>query len=439
MENANPWKRAQTQLKQVAKNIAIDPFLLAMLLEPQRVVEVSVPIRTNGHFSVFSGYRVQHNNILGPYKGGIRYHQNVTLDEVKALAFWMTMKNAVVDVPFGGGKGGITINPKLLSETDLEALTRFFTRSLTDVIGATKDVPAPDVNTNPKVMEWIVDEYGKQVKSQKSKGEITNGELLAVVTGKPIEKGGSEGRTEATGYGGAQVLLTILKRLNKDKKGLTVAVQGFGNVGRYVAFFLQQEGFRIVALSDSKGGMYIPEGIPDIENVAACKSQKGHLAGCYCVGTVCDLKNKKILKGKDISSEELLTLPVDILIPSALENVITKSNAGKIQAKLILEMANGPTTTQAEPILNKRGTIVIPDILANAGGVATSYFEWYQNMNNEKWKKEAVLTKLKEKMIAATNEVFDTHKKEHVTLREAAYMLALKRIEKQWRSSNKIS
>ncbi len=433
MENTNPWKRAQGQLKQVAKKLALDPLLVTALLEPKRVIEVAIPLKTNnGHTSVFSGFRVQHNNILGPYKGGIRYHQSVNLDEIKALAFWMTMKNAVVDVPFGGGKGGITIDPKTLSEKELEELTRLFTRRLVNVIGPTIDVPAPDVNTNPKVMGWIVGEFAKDAKDS---GKFTKGELLAVGTGKPLDKGGSQGRTEATGLGGVYVLLTILKKLGRNSKGLTVAVQGFGNVGKYVSYFLQKEGLRIVALSDSKGGMYVPGGIPNVEDVASCKTEKGYLAGCYCVGAVCDLKNKNILGGKDISSEELLTLPVDILIPSALENVITKNNADKIQAKIILEMANGPTTAEADPILKKRGITVIPDILANTGGVATSYFEWYQNMHNEKWTKEEVFAKLRKKMVVATNEIFKTYKNERVTLREAAYMLALKRIEKKWKNN----
>jgi len=439
MNNENPWIRAKQQLTQASEKLGLDKLLFSILSEQDRIIEVSLPIQLgNGSIKVFRGYRVQHSNIQGPYKGGLRYHPKVDMDEVKALAFWMTMKNAVIGVPFGGAKGGIALDPKSLSEIELEKLTRQFTRRLLDVIGAYKDIPAPDMNTNSKIMGWIADEYEKQFKVQSpiqsgTKFKVSENELQAVVTGKPLEKGGSEGRTQATGYGGAQVLMSMLKKLGKSPKGLTVAIMGFGNVGRYIAHFLQIEGFKIVALSDSRGGIYVPFGIEDTEEVNRCKEEKGFLSGCYCVGSVCDFKNKKKLGGRDIKPEELLELPVDILVPAALENVITHENADKIKASIILELANGPTTLEADKILNKKGVIMIPDILANSGGVATSYFEWYQNLHNEHWAEDEVLKKLKEKMETALQEVYEVSLEYKATLREAAYILALKRIEKIWK------
>ncbi|MBI2028225.1 MAG: Glu/Leu/Phe/Val dehydrogenase [Candidatus Levybacteria bacterium] len=422
MVNNNPWKRAQKQLRKAARYIKLDPLTLAKLSNPDRVVEVSLPIKLgSGEIKVFQGYRVQHNNIRGPYKGGLRYHQKVDMDEVKALAFWMTIKNAVVNVPFGGGKGGIAVDPKTLEELELEKLTRQFTRKIADFIGPQKDVPAPDVNTNPKIMSWIKNEYSN----------LTGQDSPAVVTGKPIEDGGSQGRTEATGLGGVYALLTVLSKLGKDPKGMSVAIQGFGNVGSFLAKFLQKEGFKVVALSDSKGGIYIPDGIRDIDEVKRCKEEKGLLAGCYCVGSVCDLKNMKNLGGKNIEADKVLTLPVDIIVPAALENSITKENAEKITAKIILEMANGPTTLEADEILQKKDVVVIPDILANSGGVAVSYFEWYQNLNSKHWGKEEVFKKLREKMEKATGKVLDTSNKYGVSLREAAYIVALNRIQEK--------
>ena len=405
MTESNVWLRTQDQLKKIADKISLDPSLLTRLLEPDRIVEVNLPFKNTN----IKGYRIQHNNIRGPYKGGLRYHPNVSMDEVKALAFWMTMKNAVIDVPFGGGKGGITIDPKTLSEAELEKLTRDFTQKLADVIGPQKDVPAPDVNTNPKIMSWIVSEYEK----------ITGDKSHAVVTGKPIETGGSQGRTEATGLGGTYALMAYLSQINKSSKGLTVAVQGFGNVGKYVAKFLQENGFKVVALSDSKGGIYIKEGIPDIEEVDKYKESTGLLTGC------CG-------KGSDIKPGDILTLPVDIIVPSALENVITQENAGNIKASIILEMANGPTTQEADEILKQKNITVIPDILANSGGVAVSYFEWYQNIHNEIWSKEEVFKKLKAKMNKAVESVYDISAEQGLSLRDSAYILALKRIESKW-------
>lgn len=418
----NPWERAKSQLKKAASHLLMDELLTTKLLNLDRTVEVSMPMKMDdGTVRIFQGFRVQHNNIKGPYKGGLRYHADVDMDEVRALSLWMTMKNAVIDVPFGGAKGGIHVDPKKLSEKELETLTREFTRKLFPVIGSHLDIPAPDVNTNSKIMEWIVDEYAK----------VNGKEDLGVVTGKPISKGGSQGRTEATGLGGSFALQTILKNLNKNSKGMTVAVQGFGNVGSFVARYLQEAGFKIVALSDSKGGLYVPDGIDDIDAVEKCKRDSGFLAGCYCVGSVCDISNREKMKGKSISSSEVLELPVDIIVPSALENSITKENAQSIKARIILEMANGPTTLEADEILNEKGVIIIPDILANSGGVAVSFFEWYQNIHNEKWTKEEVFAKLKKKMELSAENIFQTSLEYKVSLREAAYIMALKRLENE--------
>jgi glutamate dehydrogenase/leucine dehydrogenase len=428
MKQHNPWKRAKTQLQNAAQIAKIDPLLLAELLEPEKTVTVSLPFKKdNGNIAATNGYRVQHNSILGPYKGGLRYHADVAMDEVKALAFLMTMKNALVDVPLGGAKGGITIDPKQLSANELEQLTRLFTRRLGQNIGPLIDIPAPDVNTNAKIMAWIADEHKNLAKG-------TPGKHHAVVTGKPVEHGGSLGRTEATGLGGSYVLLEMLKKLKKDKRQMTVAVQGFGNVGRYIAQYLQQAGCKIVALSDSKGGIYIPDGIDDIEQVQRCKEMKGMIAGCYCLGSVCDITYKTSLRGQDMKPEEILELPVDIVIPAAMENVITDKNAGKIKASVVLEMANTPTTLEADEILNKRGITVIPDILSNAGGVVVSYFEWYQNMHEEKWSQRKVFVKLRTAMNTAADEVNKTKDYYQISLREAAYVVALKRLEKSYRS-----
>jgi glutamate dehydrogenase/leucine dehydrogenase len=271
-------------------------------------------------------------------------------------------------------------------------------------------------------MSWIVDEYGKAAGKHHP----------AVVTGKKVEHGGSEGRTEATGYGGVYALLSILKHLGKKPEELTVAVQGFGNVGQYAIEELQAQGFKVVAASDSKGGLYIPDGLPPVEQLVKCKQDTGFLAGCYCVGSVCDIKNKQAVGGQDIAAEDVLTLPVDIIVPAALENTLTRENAPDVTASIVLELANGPTTEDADAILKDKGILVIPDILANAGGVTTSYFEWYQNMHNEKWSKEEVLNKLREKMTEAADHIYQLAQEKNVTLREAAYISALKRIEAKY-------
>lgn len=419
---SNPWNRTRAQLKNAAKKISLDPLLVKKLLNPDRIVEVSLPIEMDDKkIKIFRGYRVQHNNIRGPYKGGLRYHQHVDMTEVKALAMLMTLKNAVIDVPFGGAKGGISVNPKKLSSNELEMLTREFTRKLAPIIGPSIDVPAPDVNTNPTIMKWIVDEYSKEVGKEE----------LAVVTGKPIEIGGAEGRTEATGLGGSFVLQEIINKLGKKPADLTVAIQGFGNVGFFIAKFLHEAGFKIVAISEENGGIYIPTGIENIYTLYKCKEEKGFIAGCYCAGSVCDLNNKEKLGVHDIKAAEVLELPVDIIVPAALGNAITTENVHKIKAKIVLEMANGPTTSKADEILKQKDVLVIPDILANAGGVAVSYFEWYQNMHKEKMTKNEVFKKLEIKMKSAVDEVYKTAKKYNVDLRQASYIVALERLKEK--------
>lgn len=433
----DPFKSALSQLNSAATLIKLDPKILQALSSPMKIIEVDIPVEMDsGQEKLFKGYRVQFNNWLGPYKGGLRYHPRVDLDEVKALAFWMMIKNALIDVPFGGGKGGIEVDPKKLSQKELENLTRVFARALAPNIGPKIDVPAPDVNTNSLIMDWFQDEYVKNLKSQMSnvKSDLTKDQLKAVVTGKSIENGGSEGREEATGLGGFIILEELIKRMELKKpirqaqgRPLTVAIQGFGNVGSHIAKLLFENGFKIIALSDSKGAIYdeSKDGF-NIDLVDECKKEKGYISDCYCIGSVCDRADKF---GAAISNEELLELDVDILIPAALENVINSNNASKIKAKIILEMANGPTTSEADEILNKSGIIIVPDVLANSGGVSVSYFEWFQNLNNERWSLEKVNNKLRGKMVKAFAKVWETSKEKNVSLRVAAFILALEKLK----------
>jgi glutamate dehydrogenase/leucine dehydrogenase len=416
----NCWKETQKHLKKASDLISLDPLLLTKLQNPDRVVELSIPVITDsGKIKNYKGFRVQHNNLLGPYKGGLRFHKEVDMNEVKSLAFLMTIKNAIVDIPFGGAKGGICLDPRKISKKELEELSREFTRKLSPIIGPHMDVPAPDVNTNSQIMDWITDEYSKFV------GKKT----LGVVTGKSLENGGSEGRTVATGLGGSFVLKRILKKLGYDPKGMTVAIQGFGNVGRHIAESLHKEGFKIVALTEENGGFYIPDGIEDIGVVQKCKEKRGFVKDCYCVKNVCDIENRKTLKAKELKADEVLELPVDIIVPAAMGNAITSENVGKIKAKIVLEMANEPLSSKADEVLTEKGKIVIPDILANSGGVAVSYFEWFQNINKEKWSEKAVLEKLKKKMEIASDLVYETSIKYKTNLRVAAYIVALKKLE----------
>ena len=407
---------ALRQLKKAVSFSDVDPNFINLLSLPERTITVTFPLKKDsGQVEMMKGYRVQYNNILGPYKGGLRFHPRVDMDEVSALGFWMMIKNAIADVPFGGGKGGIEVDPKNLSEKELERLTREFTKKLAPNIGPDIDVPAPDVNTKAKIMDWIENEYSKVV------GKPTP----AVVTGKSIKNKGSKGREAATGLGGFFVLERLVKKL-RMKKPLTVAIQGFGNVGGNLSKILYDNGYKVVALADVKGGICNSdeEGF-NIDLVKKCREEKGFLAGCYCVGSVCDLARKY---DGVINNEQLLELEVDILIPAALENVINKKNAKNIKAKIVFEMANGPTTYEADQILNKKGILVVPDVLANSGGVTVSYFEWYQNVHEESWDLEKVNNKLKEKMEKAFEDVWEIHKNKKVNFRTAAYILALKRL-----------
>ncbi|MCL4339370.1 Glu/Leu/Phe/Val dehydrogenase [Patescibacteria group bacterium] len=432
MDNGNnPFENALRQLDKALRHLKLTKFQTERLRNSEKVITVNFPVKMDdGEKRIFHGFRVQHNSARGPYKGGIRFHHQVDMNEVKALAFWMAIKCAVADIPMGGGKGGVEVDPKLLSPKELENLSRAYARAISKDIGPEVDVPAPDVNTTPQIMKWMVDEYIKQV--TKNKQQITKKEkskLMGTFTGKPLEAGGSLGRTEATGRGGSYVLLSLLKKLNlkgRYGKELTVAVQGFGNVGFYIAKFLSEAGMRVVALSDSRGGIVVKNMEKDGFNpdlVLSCKKEKGKLESCYCVGTVCDLR-----KGNIVSNEELLELPVDILIPAALENQLTQENARRIKAKVVLEMANGPTSPDADEVFFKNGITVVPDVLANSGGVTVSYFEWEQNLAGEKWSEKDVNAKLKRKMEAAFEKVYETSKRYKTDLRTAAFILAVNRI-----------
>lgn len=403
----NPFENAKGQLRKAAEVASLDPQKIEQLEFADRYIDVSIPVTMDdGSQKIFTGFRSQHNNARGPYKGGIRYHQEVNLDEVLALSFWMTFKNAVINVPFGGGKGGIIVNPKELSETELEQLSRGYVKQMWRNLGPLVDVPAPDVNTNNQIMSWMRDEYEAQT------GSVSPG----VITGKAIENGGSEGRTEATGFGGGYVLREAVASglvTNPAAEQKTIAIQGFGNVATYLAEYVKDHGFMVVALSDSRGGVYNAQGI-DVQAAESHKKATGALKGL--AGT------------SEISNEELLELEVDVLVPAALENVFTAKNAEKVKSKFILEMANGPTTSEADEIFEKNNVVVVPDILANSGGVCVSYFEWYQNMHNQKWSKEDVLTKLDEHMTAAFKEVRELQNKYECSMRTAAYILASQRI-----------
>lgn len=409
MNSQNPFDTALTQLQTAASYLKLPQWLLEYLSSPERIVQVNFPVKMdNGKIKTFHGYRVQYNSFLGPYKGGIRYHPRVEIGEVKALAFWMMIKNAVVNVPFGGGKGGVEVDPKQLSKDELERLTRGFTRKIAPVIGPTVDVPAPDVNTSGQIMDWLLSEYSKVV------GKKT----LAVTTGKPLGKGGSEGREEATGLGGFYVLEELVGK-EKLKKPLNVAIQGFGNVGSFVADLLYKNGYNVVALSDSKGGIYEKHGL-EVDKLIKQKKQGSAISDYARKTSTCE--------AKVITNEELLELPVDILVPAALENVFTEKNASRVKASIILEMANGPTTAGADEIFNKKKITVVPDVLANSGGVTVSYFEWYQNMKDQSWSLKKVEGKLHEYMVNAFENVWQTSKRKKVNLRTAAYIVALQRI-----------
>jgi len=400
----NPYEIAKFQLRKVADTFAIDPNLVNVLQECKKALVVSVPVSMDdGATRVFQGYRVTHNVARGPSKGGIRYHPDVTLDEVKALAMWMTWKCALSGIPFGGAKGGVVCNPKTMSEGELQRMTRRFTSEIINEIGPEKDIPAPDVGTDGRVMAWIFDTYSM------NKGHS----VLGVVTGKPLTIGGSLGREEATARGALYCVREAVRKRQLSLQGTTVAVQGFGNVGSFLAKFLAEDGATVIALSDSTSGLYNPNGI-DVQAAIAHKRETGSLVG---------------FRGAEpISNEELLLLECDVLAPCALEQVITTENADKVKAKIIVEGANGPVTPAADEILEEKGVLVLPDILANAGGVVVSYFEWVQGLQEYFWKEAEVNAKLNDIVTRAFNETWSTMESRSVSMRLAAYGLAVQRV-----------
>ncbi len=404
-EELNPFKIAQEQLDKAAKIMKLDPAVHQILREPMRILEVTIPVKMDdGSVKVFKGFRVQYNDARGPTKGGIRFHPQETLDTVKALAAWMTWKTSVVDLPYGGAKGGVICNPKEMSVAELERLSRGYIRAIGRFIGPEKDIPAPDVYTTPQIMAWMMDEYSKIV------GYNTPG----VITGKPLEVGGSLGRGDATAKGGMYVLREAAKKIKLDLKKATVAVQGYGNAGQYAhKLVTEMFGSKVVAVSDSKAGIYSEKGL-DYDKVLAYKEKTGSVIN--------------FPGAKNITNEELLELNVDVLIPAALENQITGKNANNIKAKIVLELANGPTTPEADEILYKKGILDIPDFLANAGGVTVSYFEWVQNINGYYWTEQEVYDRLDQKMTGSFKDVMDAADEYKVDTRTAAYLVAVKRV-----------
>lgn len=409
LEAENAFNNALAQLASITDILPIETEYYETLKCPRREVIVGLPLKLSDNTVVtYTGYRVQHNNARGPYKGGVRYHPNVSLDEVKALAMWMTWKAAIIEIPFGGAKGGITVDPKKLKQDDLERLTRKFVSAIEREIGPETDIPAPDLNTNPQTMAWMMNEYSK----------LRGHNVPAVVTGKPIEIGGSEGRIAATGRGVAICVREAVKKyLKKEMKdGVTVAVQGFGNVGSHTVQSLMQMGARIVAVSDVVGG---------------ARAKNGHFQQSY--EELLDISVKlgsvsKIPGVEVISNEELLESEVDVLIPAALENQITEENVRRIKADLVVEAANGPTTPVADKVLEKMGVKLVPDILANSGGVLVSYFEWVQNLNRDHWSEEEINQRLETKMVRAFNEVTHRAEKQNVDPRRAALSLAVGKV-----------
>lgn len=415
----NPFTNATKQLENAAELLNLNKNVLEILKNPKRVLEVSIPVEMDsGEIKVFKGYRSQYNDALGPFKGGIRFHPEVNLSEVKALSAWMTWKCAVVGLPLGGGKGGVIVDPKKMSDKEIEKLSRGYARAMKDFIGPEKDIPAPDVYTNPQIMAWMMDEFSK------TKGYNVPG----VVTGKPLEIGGARGRSFSTAQGGIYVLEKSVKKLKLNSQKTTAAIQGFGNAGSFMAKILSALGYNVVAVSDSKGGIEMSQ-----KSVKSkVKSQK---SGCLNIKDVVKFKKETgsvvgFPGAKTITNEQLLKLDVDVLVPAALENVITKENAGQIKAKLIIELANGPVTPEADIELEKKGVIVIPDILANAGGVIVSYFEWVQNLQNYYWSERENISKLKAMIEKSFDEVWGKKECLNINMRLAAYVLAVERVAK---------
>lgn len=408
----NAFQNAMSQLDKAAKIIGLDKEVHEYLKIPDRVIQVKVPVKMDsGELKFFEGYRVQYNNWAGPYKGGIRYFPSVDLDEVKALSFWMTIKCSVAGIPMGGGKGGVTCNPKEMSKGELERMTRAFVRAIGKNFGAQIDVPAPDVYTTPEIMSWIVDEFVK----------VNGSEELAVVTGKPLDRGGSKGRDRATAMGAFFILQKFLEKIARKPEETTIAIQGFGNAGSVMADLCHEFGIKVVAVSDSQGGIYNESGL----NVGDVEKHK------QSTGTVLNFEG-----AKNITNEEILTLPVDVLVPAALENQIRQDNAPSVKAKTVLELANGPVTPEADEILFKNGIKSIPDVLANSGGVTVSYFEWQQNLDNKYWEEAEVFAKLKDIIVPAFERIWQMAEDKKIDLRTAAFCTALERLAKLWYNRN---
>ncbi|MBF1298145.1 MAG: Glu/Leu/Phe/Val dehydrogenase [Neisseria sp.] len=406
-ETLNPFEIAQKQVKIACDRLNADPAVFEILKKPQRVLEVNFPVKLdNGTVENFTGYRSQHNNAVGPYKGGVRFHPHVNMDEVKALSIWMTIKCCVAGIPYGGGKGGITLDPRNYSEAELERIARAYSEAISPLIGEKIDIPAPDVNTNGKIMSWMVDAYENVVKHS----------APGVFTGKPVEFGGSLARTEATGYGVNFAAVQALEKLGKDVKGATYAIQGFGNVGYHTGYYAHKAGAKIVAVSTVDVAIYNENGL-DMEAIIKEFQEKGFITN-------------EAGYGKEISNAELLALEVDVLAPCALENQLTSENAGKVRAKIVVEGANGPTTPEADVILRQNGVLVVPDILANCGGVVVSYFEWVQNLQGYYWEFDEVQEKETVVLRRAFRDIWNLAQEYDVDLRTASYMMSIRRVEK---------
>ena len=406
-ETLNPFEIARKQVKTACDRLNADPAVYEILKNPQRALEVSFPVKLdNGTVKTFTGYRSQHNNAVGPYKGGVRFHPNVNFDEVKALSIWMTIKCCVAGIPYGGGKGGITLDPRDYSEAELERISRAYAEAISPLIGEKIDIPAPDVNTNGKIMSWMVDAYENIVKKS----------APGVFTGKPVEFGGSLARTEATGYGVNFAAVQALEKLGKDVKGATYAIQGFGNVGYHTGYYAHKAGAKVVAVSTVDVAIYNENGL-DMEALFKEYQTNGFITN-------------KAGYGKEISNAELLALDVDVLAPCALENQLTSENAGKVRAKIVVEGANGPTTPEADAILRQNGVLVVPDILANCGGVVVSYFEWVQNLQGYYWEFDEVQEKETVVLRRAFRDIWNLAQEYDVDLRTASYMMSIRRVEK---------
>ena len=406
-ETLNPFEIARKQVKTACDRLNADPAVYEILKNPQRALEVSFPVKLDdGTVKTFTGYRSQHNNAVGPYKGGVRFHSNVNFDEVKALSIWMTIKCCVAGIPYGGGKGGITLDPRDYSEAELERISRAYAEAISPLIGEKIDIPAPDVNTNGKIMSWMVDAYENIVKKS----------APGVFTGKPVEFGGSLARTEATGYGVNFAAVQALEKLGKDVKGATYAIQGFGNVGYHTGYYAHKAGAKIVAVSTVDVAIYNENGL-DMEALFKEYQANGFITN-------------KAGYGKEISNAELLALDVDVLAPCALENQLTSENAGKVRAKIVVEGANGPTTPEADAILRQNGVLVVPDILANCGGVVVSYFEWVQNLQGYYWEFDEVQEKETVVLRRAFRDIWNLAQEYDVDLRTASYMMSIRRVEK---------